>query len=60
MSPYSYNENQKGYYPWARLFDYLFLQPVLIGKNSLVCFETHFFILFFDEFYNYHYLFLST
>ena len=24
----------KGYYPWARLFDYLFLQPVLKGKKS--------------------------
>ena len=58
--PLLFNENQKRTLPWARLFDYLFLQPVLIGKKSLVCFETHFFILLFDEFYNYRYLFLST
>ena len=25
---------KKGYYPWARLFDYLFLQPVLKGRES--------------------------
>ena len=25
---------KKGYHPWARLFDYLFLQPVLKGKKS--------------------------
>jgi len=25
---------RKGYYPWARLFDYLFLKPVLKGKKS--------------------------
>ena len=24
---------KNGYYPWARLFDYLFLQPVLQGKK---------------------------
>ena len=30
---------QKGYYPWARLFDYQFLQPVLKGGKK------HFFVL---------------
>jgi len=25
---------KNGHYPWARLFDYLFLQPVLQGKKS--------------------------
>ena len=41
---------KKGYYPWARLFDYLFLKPVLKGKKS------HWYVLKYVFFY---YLFMS-
>ena len=36
---------KKGHYPWARLFDYQFLQPVLKGKKK------HFFVLKFIIWY---------
>ena len=35
-----------GHYPWARLFDYFFLSPVIKGKN------THFFVLKISIFFN--------
>ena len=42
---------KKGYHPWARLFDYLFLQPVLKGKKShWYVFKFIFFYYFFMSF----------
>jgi UDP-N-acetylmuramyl pentapeptide phosphotransferase/UDP-N-acetylglucosamine-1-phosphate transferase len=43
---------KKGYYPWARLFDYLFLQPVLKGK------KTHWYV-FANIFYYYLFMILT-
>ena len=38
---------KKGHYPWARLFDYLFLQPVLIGKKTHWYVFKHIFLYYF-------------
>lgn len=38
---------KKGYYPWARLFDYLFLQPVLKGKKTHWYVLKHIFLYYF-------------